>query len=231
MFQGTANPIVYFDWPNATTAINGITFNSGPINYTFNGSNSTDLIIGDINNNVANSVHTFNIDVQFKNNANVRTNGVIIFDGAVNANGTGKVNFDGAGKVVFDDNAVVGGNVELTLMNGVDLDLGGTSQSFAKLNITGNSIIDFADGGSINIDSLNILDGGSLTIINWTIENYFDVMNQPSNAVVGRVIFDGYDGASWNGFNGHVTPMPEPATFFSVAGLFAFLGFRRKVRH
>lgn len=232
MFQSSGNTVVFFNWPTATTGVNGITFNGGSSNYTFNGSNSTDLEVGDINNNQSGSTQTFNIGLNFRNNSSVRTNGNVIFNNDINSNGTGKVNFDGSGEIIFGSNAVVGSNVELTLMNGVDLDLGGTSQSFAKLNVTGHSIIDFAGGASINIDWLNIQDGGSLTILNWTIDSYFAVANQPTIPVVNRVIFDGFSSPSWNSGTTHIGPpiVPEPSTYgaFCLGGLLAFTFYRRK---
>ena len=231
MFQSSLNTTIYFNWPTATSQINGITFNGGSSDYTFNGSNNTNLSTGDIYNNQSGSIQTFNIGLNFKNNSNIRTNGDIVFNNTIAAQGAGKVNFDGSGEFKFGNDNIVASNVQLTLMNGADLDLGGTSQSFGNLLITGHSVIDFAGGGSLDLNNLNIQDGGYLTILNWNPQAHISVDYQPSNAVISRINFEGY-GSGFYSFDSFITPVPEPSTYgFILVGSFIGLYLmRRRVR-
>lgn len=215
-FENVANTTVYFNWPTATNRIQGMNFNSNSASYTFNGSNGTDLRLGYINNDAVSSTQTFNIDLQFENNSNVRTHGTIVFNDDISVLGSGKLNFDGNGLFVFGEDDIFASNIELTLMNGIDLNLGSTTQSFEKLSITGNSIIDFSDGGSLELDSLFIQDGGKLFVLNWSEDSFFSVDNTVTQTTLNRIEFLGFDGASWSSYDDHVKPhpvVPEASTY------------------
>ena len=125
------------------------------------------------------------------------------------------------GTVVFTGNNQVPEWQTVTLNEGGSLYLGDTSQTFASLVITGDSVIDFGTGGS----ALNITYGGitiandiTLTIVNWNNSTDVFAGANPGSAVVNVQYADSsghvYATGTWGG--GQVTPgspVPEPSTY------------------
>lgn len=168
--------------------------------------------------------------------------GSLIIDS--NLNFAGDLNLN-AGTVQFNvDNAFTGA---INLAGGT-LKLGGTADlTVGTLNITGNSVIDFAGTANIlSVANLSISSGVTLTIRNWQNATDFFFANNWDGAVydatgaapMNRIVFD-TDGANpttytasqtkWQGYDEQITPVPEPSTYGAMllgAGL-AFFGWRR----
>lgn len=231
IFQSSGRDEIFFNWPSAVTSVGDIIFNSNSKDYTFNGNSySQYLRVGNIFNNESDSTQIFNINIELKNNRTVRSEGEIFFNGDIFLQtGNGNLSFDGSGKINFGENTRLENITNLTLMNGVDLNLGGSSLNFESLNVTGPSIIDFATTSEVSIESLTFSGNGSLTILNWSTNDYFFVQAQVSPQDLGRVIFADFDiGATWNG--GNINPVPEPSTLTILSALLAPFFFKRKRR-
>ena len=151
---------------------------------------------------------------------------------AASASFTGTLNLDGA---------------TLTL-NGITLGNGMT------LNVTGNSVIDFAGNSTLNLASLNLAAGATLQIKNWVYgqDFFFDTgtLNgssvntvDPGTGPLADINFDGFtnstDGTgnptgwrSWSTPGNQIAPVPEPATYGALllgAGV-TFVALRRRRR-
>jgi autotransporter-associated beta strand protein len=153
--------------------------------------------------------------------------------GALTNGGSGSLTKTGAGTLAFSSTGNF--NANLTLTAGT-LALNGTNQTFGTLNVTGNSVIDFAGGNSVlTITSLVISAGVTLTITNWTDSlDYFYATNDPGSTTLAQVVFNPptYTSANthWVSVGGQITPVPEPATYGALLlgmGL-AFVLWRRR---
>lgn len=125
------------------------------------------------------------------------------------------------GTVVFTGDNQVPEWQTVTLNAGGSLYLGDSTQTFAGLVITGDSVIDFGSGGS----ALNVTHGGitiandvTLTIVNWNSSTDVFAGTNPGTAVVNVQYADSsgnvYATGTWGG--GQVTPgspVPEPSTY------------------
>jgi autotransporter-associated beta strand protein len=124
------------------------------------------------------------------------------------------------------------------VLNGGTLNLGGFSSTFGALSVTANSIIDFGTGSAsiLNLNSLTITAGVTLTIANWTDTiDYFYSLLSPGAPNLGQIAFTGYSasGTKWQSFDHQITPVPEPSTYgaaFMLLGLAlgAWRCFRRR---
>ncbi len=123
-------------------------------------------------------------------------------------------------------------------------------ESFATLNVSGSSVLDFSDGtvcspSYLYVDVLNVLSGALLTIEDWIeATDYFLVKktsldSSTEQAQLARVVFDGYGGsASWKDYDSDYyqivpySPVPEPSSFglLTFGSLTAFAAFRRPRR-
>jgi len=163
-------------------------------------------------------------------------NGTLILDKSAGQALTGSVTVNG-GTIEFAQNNQISNFVTITLNSGSTLLLGDTLQSFAGIVVTGDSVIDFAGSSStLNISQLSVNAGVNLTILNWNAAtDHFYTSNQPNNAVLGTIVYDGYGpGANWSGVGGitPTSPVPEPSTYGAIMSAFiGLLYFLRRQTH
>jgi hypothetical protein len=144
------------------------------------------------------------------------------------------------GIVVFQGDDQIPAWTSVTLNEGSTLYLGDTSQTFANLTITGDSVIDFGSGGSelnITYGGIDIADNITLTIINWNEANGDVFAGANPGAPVVNIQYADSEGnvyatGTWGG--NHITPgtpVPEPSTYGLAmlgAGIGIVLWRRRK---
>jgi len=158
------------------------------------------------------------------------------FGGAIA--GTGTLTKTGSGTLEFTDDLDFAGTF---VLNAGTLRLGATDLKLDSLSVTGSSTIDFAGvGGRLEIGTLQLAANITLTILNWTEDDRFEVDTwlgaayNVSGAPMNQVVFSGYSGGAtrWNSFDNSVTPypVPEPATTGAllVAGAAGLLAWRRR---
>lgn len=234
------------------------TLNLGGSNLTI--SNSGDTTITGTQVNVGNIAVTGSGDADFQSAVNASSL-TVSGSGTTTLGGTGNNNISSTtvsgGTLLLDKDSgtaltgnitVTAGTLEfggdnqttawtnLTLGSGAILELNDTDQSISTLTITGDTILDFAGGGStLNVANLYLSDDAVLTIINWS--NAVDVFTahvDPGSSTLGQVIFEGSGGSSWNSIDGSITPgpvVPEPSTYgliFSGLTLALFVWRQRR---
>jgi fibronectin-binding autotransporter adhesin len=162
----------------------------------------------------------------------IKTGAGTLTFGGVSADYTGSIFLDeGALRFVTDN--IFTASTDLTISGGT-IFLNDTAQRFDSLAITGDSIIDFGASSLLNINSLSISDGATLTITNWTQSiDYFYSQFAPGEADLSRITFatSSSPGAEWQSFDKQIKPVPEPATygaFLTAAGLGLYFWRRRK---
>ncbi|SDR65616.1 hypothetical protein SAMN05444173_0088 [Opitutus sp. GAS368] len=125
------------------------------------------------------------------------------------------------GTTVFSANTSLSGTVTLA---GGTLTLGGTSSTFGTLNVTGNSTIDFAGTNTLNVTTLTISAGVTLTIQNWTRASDFfyatnwtgATPNVMGSAPMNQVTFNGFTASQtgWDSYDNQIRPnVPEARTY------------------
>jgi autotransporter-associated beta strand protein len=138
---------------------------------------------------------------------------------------------EGALRFVTDN--IFTASTDLTIAGGT-LFLNDTAQRFDSLTVTGNSVIDFGASSLLNLNSLSIASGATLTITNWTESiDYFYSQFAPGTADLSRITFASapVSGAQWQSFDQQIKPVPEPATYgaiLSLAGLGLYFWRRKK---
>ncbi len=171
--------------------------------------------------------------------------------------GTNGLNKLGAGTLIFgtSDKAYTGtttvsaGILQLNFnqtfgtvnLAGGELVLNSASTTITTLNLTANSIIDFATAATLNITTLN-LNGFTLTVQNWVnasdfffATNWTGAVPDTTNAApMNQVAFDGFSASNtkWQSYDDQVTPVPEPSTYGALllGALTGFFAWRRLVR-
>jgi autotransporter-associated beta strand protein len=156
------------------------------------------------------------------------------FSGAFAGGDTGTFEKTGTGTLTLGAGMNLGGGN--LILNGGLLNLGGFTSTFGSLAVTAISTIDFGTGsGSIlNLNSLAIAPGITLTIANWTdsVDYFYSLLNPAAN--LGQIVFTGFASSTkWQSFDHQITPVPEPAAYgavFMVFGLSlgAWWCFRRR---
>jgi hypothetical protein len=151
---------------------------------------------------------------------------------------TGNLNFSGGGIVSLSNSLTLAGTLTL---GGGTLSLANTSYSFGTLNVTANSVIDFAGATTVNLSNLVIAAGVTLTVQNWTAASDFFYTSAWSGAVkdtggsspMNQVVFTGFSASNtqwWSADNEIRPDVPEPATYgawlVGISGL--LLGWRRR---
>ncbi len=147
------------------------------------------------------------------------------------------------GTTVFSANTSLTGTVNLA---GGTLRLAGTSYTFGTLNVTGNSTIDFAGATTLNLTTLSISAGVTLTIQNWTRASDFffatnwsgvtkDVPDNGGSTPVSQVVFTGFTAnqTGWDSFDSQIRPnVPEARAYGAIllGGLAGFFAWRRLIR-
>jgi len=159
-------------------------------------------------------------------------NGSSTFAGSFASGDTGKLQKTGTGTLTFGAGMnLAGGNL---VLNGGTLALGGFTSTFSTLTVTANSTLDFSGMSVLNVSSLNVNSGVTLTVTNWadTVDFFYSLLN-PGSANLGRIVFTGYSAGNtkWESFDHEITPVPEPASYgamFMLAALMAcaWLHFR-----
>jgi hypothetical protein len=162
------------------------------------------------------------------------TGGTLLLDRDSGTALSGNVTIGDGGTLTFGGDSQTASWTNLTLAAGSTVLLNNTDQSLANLTITGDTVIDFAGGGSsLTISQLNLAADATLTIINWsTAVDFFSAGNNPGSTILGEIVVNGNPGTAWNPHNGSITPtapVPEPSTYGAMligAGA-AFFGWRR----
>lgn len=120
------------------------------------------------------------------------------------------------------------------VLNGGTLNLGGFTSTFSALTVTGNSVLDFSGTSILNLDSVTVAAGVTLTVTNWadTVDYFYSLLN-PGSTNLGHIVFAGYTAGDtkWQSFDHEITPVPEPGTYgalFMLLGLGLVLWVRRE---
>lgn len=222
IFGNSSQLDVQFDFGNgASTVVDDLTFVSSAGSYTISSDGTGVLRVGNVDNQ-STSLQTFDIPLEFQNKETVLAGGPIQFNQAVTTKtGNSELTFTGSSEIIAGADDIFSGNFDLFL-SGTTLNLSNTNQSFTSISVSGDSIIDF--GGSdatINLDFLSV-EGGTLTVKNWTGDpGDFQVTNNVDSTSLTNIVFEGWGDATWNPGDG-VTPgiIPEPGTYGAVMTLF-----------
>lgn len=142
---------------------------------------------------------------------------------AITATGNGAVNVSGGGVLNFTQDLGFSGTMNL---GGGTLRLTDADLTLGTLNITANSVIEFAgSASSLNVSTLNISAGVTVTINGWTenvdyfyAQNWTGATREAGGAPMNRIVFAGWTGADtrWRSFDNQISVVPEPG----MTGLF-----------
>lgn len=154
------------------------------------------------------------------------------FSGAFAAGDTGTFEKIGNGTLTFGTGMnLTNGNL---VLGGGTLNLGGFSSAFDSLTVTGNSVLDFSGTSILNLNSVVVDSGATLTVSNWTdaVDYFYSLLN-PGDATLGRIVFTGFtpNNTKWQSFDNEITPVPEPRPYgavFMLLGLGFVLWMRRR---
>lgn len=152
--------------------------------------------------------------------------------------------FAGSGELILGVGATLtlgagfaANDLTITLAGGT-LNLGGHEHSFGALNVTADSIVDFAGVSRLNIGALDFADTTlTLAIVNWVdAVDYFTTPTSPGemgSPPLSQVVFSGFTSDTrWQEYDQQITPVPEPSTYgaWLIAGTAGWLAWRRRQR-
>ena len=171
----------------------------------------------------------------------INSSRTLIFNSALISTSTGGLNLSGGGTLSLGSTTSLSGTLNLGVSGtaGTTLSLNGISLTLGTLNVTANSTIDFTGTSSLNLTTLTIASGVTLTITNWqnaadtfVTANWAGVtQNTINGSITNQVSFTGFPATStgWESGTNQVRPMPEPATYGALLlGLTGgLLGWRR----
>jgi len=155
--------------------------------------------------------------------------------------GTGTFTKTGTGTLSLTSNISFGGTMVLSAGT---LQLSGNTLTLGTLNITGNSVIDFAGSAAkLNVTNLFIQSGATLTITNWQDGVDYLYASNWSGATylasgsnpMNQVAFSGFSSSNtkWLSWDNQISPVPEPATYGAILLTATLLGawwFRARAR-
>ncbi|WP_069963311.1 autotransporter-associated beta strand repeat-containing protein [Lacunisphaera limnophila] len=153
--------------------------------------------------------------------------------------GSGTFTKQGAGILTLTNDLTFAGTFNLA---GGTLQLSTMNLVLDTLNITGNSIIDFAGVSTLALTNFSISGGVTLTVQNWAnASDYFftqfwtgATLDATGAAPMNQITFTGFPAADtkWQSYDRQVTPVPEPSTYgallLATAG--GLLAWRRRIR-
>jgi hypothetical protein len=158
---------------------------------------------------------------------------------AITATGNGAVNLSGGGILNFTQDLSFSGTLNF---GGGTLRLTDADLTLGTLNVTANSVIEFAgSASSLNLTNLSVSPGVTLTINQWVANtDYFYTQNwagaaqDVSGSPMNRVVFASWTGADtrWYSADEQIAPIPEPARagFWMIGGLAVLGGVARRRR-
>ncbi len=139
------------------------------------------------------------------------------FSGSIATSDTGTLEKTGSGTLTLGAGMnFASGNL---ILNGGTLGLGGFTSTFSSLTVTADSTLDFGGTSILNLSSMAVNSGVTLTVTNWAdaVDFFYSVSN-PGSANLGRIVFSGYTGpyTRWQSWDTQVTPVPEPSVSGAV---------------
>lgn len=150
--------------------------------------------------------------------------------------GNGTVNLTSGASLTLGADSAFTGTFNLA---GSTFNLGGHDIDITTLNITGNSVIDFAGVSTLNVANFFIASGATLTVLNWVPGvDFFSVANWTGgthdvqgSSPQNQVTFNGWSNNDtvWQSIDSQVA-VPEPSTYglISIAAAIALYFIRRK---
>lgn len=215
---------------SGTTTVTGMQVNVGAIAVTGAGATDFQSVINASSLTVS-GTGTTTLGGTGNNNisSTTVTGGTLLLDKDSGTALTGNITVTG-GTLEFGGDNQTTSYTNITLGAGAILELNDTEQTISTLTITGDTVLDFAGGGStLNVGSLLLTDDAVLTIINWS--NAVDIFTahvDPGSSSLGQVIFEGSGGSAWDPIDGTITPgavVPEPHTYGAIFSAFALTWF------
>lgn len=208
---------------NSNSVFNG-EINSGNSGINFNGSGNV-TFNGKINNAGILSINgggavTLTGDGRNNISNTFVQNGNLILDQSDGTSINGELTVGDGGVVTFQGNNQLPSWQTVTLLEGSTMYLNNTTQTITNLVITGDSILDFGNGGStFDVQNLTVDSDAILTIQNWnTSVDFFIASSNPTNSVIQVYYADTGQSAAWNSNGGFIRPVvPEPSTYGLVS--------------